>query len=907
MEFDILGNKLLKDIDIAYNEAISTRVSNIQDAINEVVNDFKIQKHSLMGIANLDALNDYSQISTSEIIPSLIKIGYYKHIRNSEVSTAIPAIVDIGKSNGLNITYTKVNEESGCKLIQNIAIRIVLSLPDNFFNVKIFDASSNGANFSSLLALDKVKPNFYSTENTIHNELNNILSELTNIQTNKLSFKYQTVEKYNQKESTKIPYQVLIINNYPDSFIYRRDSLSSLKKIIENGKKYGVLVLMTTDLDLLQKNTTRYSFTNEIDGEIGTLEILGDGKFRSSRIKELDDTFENFSLIIDSELPTKRSDIISFLNNRLIEFEKREKEKSKNAFNFERFYQDAKLSHNFWASKSDEYIHIPLGFPINYKPYNSDHSYFHLGILTDEKGNKIGNYHGLIGGETGSGKSVLINNLIINSCYYYSPEELQFIIIDLKGNEYPEYHKLPHIKVLFQDSSKIDIGLNVLDYIKSIYEERVQLFKKTKVNEFLQYRTKEKLPRLVCIIDEFQSFNQSDNNEVKRKSAEIIDLIVGKGRAYGIHLILASQSLANVNINSASLTNINFRLVLRLDEQSGRQILSPGNNETLKFPDLQLVYNNTRGFEKSDNKIIKLPFLKGNLIIPHIDYFESKLTEQHNYNKKKYLLPGEKDVLLDSNIHITESITSNQSKENKMYLGTPYFIKEEDNYISFNPESENNLLMIGQDYNTAYRLLSVLIIQFKAYNPENKVYYLNYVPKSSKFHSIFNMLNSEKFKIDKSNDAEGIYDLLIEEITRRKNIELLESEYLLVLPQLNTDSSLNTRMSSIMAKIKIILETGPSVGIYSVIFVESYNALSEINSMNNLSKFKIALRGGDSNRIMPNKASVDDEGFVYLSAPTPYTVMNPDYINVFNSYSSIFQISDLGRKSVIEQLFNRLD
>ncbi len=907
MGIDTLGNKLLQDIDIAYDEAINTRVLNIQEAVNEIVNNFKVKKHSLMGIANLDALNDYSQIPTSEIIPSLIKIGYYKHLRNSDISTSIPAIVDIGNGNGLNVAYTKINEESGCKLIQNIAIRIALSLPDNFLNVKIFDASSNGANFSFLLALDKVKSNFYSTENAIHNELNNVLSELTIIQTDKLSFQYQTVEEYNRKESAKIPYQVIIINNYPDNFIYRRDSLSALKKIIENGKKYGILVLMTTDLDLLQKNATGFGFTNEIDGKIGTLEILGDGKVKSLGIKELDDAFENFSLAIDSELPAKRSNIITFLNNRLIEHEKREKEKSKNAFSFENFYQEAKLSNNFWTSKSDENIRIPLGFPVNYKPYDSNHSYFHLGILTDEKGNKVGNYHGLIGGETGSGKSVLINNLIINSCYYYSPEELQFIIIDLKGNEYPEYHKLPHIKVLFQDSSKIDIGLNVLDYIKSIYEERVQLFKKAKVNEFSQYRTKEKLPRLVCIIDEFQSFNQSENNEIKRKSAEIIDLIVGKGRAYGIHLILASQSLANVNINSASLTNINVRLVLRLDEQSSRQILSPGNNETLKFPDLQLAYNNTRGYEKNDNKIIKLPFLKGNLITPHIEYFDSKLTEQLNYNKKKYLLPGEEDVLLDSNVHITESISKNQSKEKKIYVGTPYFIKEDDNYISFNAESENNLLMIGQDYNTAYRLISLLIRQFMAYNPENKVYYLNYVPKSSKFYSVFNSLNSEKFKLDKSNDAEGIYDLLIEEIARRKDIEHLESEYLLVLPQLNTDASLNTRMSPLMAKIKTILETGPAVGIYSVVFVESYNALGEINSLNNLSKFKIALRGGESNRIMPNKASVDDDGFIYLSAPSPYTIMNPDYVNVFNSYSTSFQISDLGWKSVIEQLFNRLD
>lgn len=87
-------------------------------------------------------------------------------------------------------------------------------------------------------------------------------------------------------------------------------------------------------------------------------------------------------------------------------------------------------------------------------------------------------------------------------------------------------------------------------------------------------------------------------------------------------------------------------------------------------------------------------------------------------------------------------------------------------------------------------------------------------------------------------------------------------------------------------------------------FVDSYNSLSEIGVLNNYSKFKIALKGGDSHKIMPNKLEVDDNGFVYLSAPTPFTIMNPDYIQVYNSYADVSYASD-SVKQVIINLFEK--
>lgn len=904
MNITQLGTVLIKDIDDAYDKAVQNRNQQIHSAVNDFVKEFTDNSLSLYGVANIDAIKNYEQIPTSVKMPSLMKIGYLSHKKGKSLAIpAIPAIINLQDSLGINVCYSKSSEVQGCAIIQNIALRYILSLPDNLLDISILDSTSNGSNYGHLLALSKVKANLYTTEQAIITKLNEITENFTKLQMEKLTFKYQTIEEFNNANDNKIPYKLMIVNNYPDAFLFRREGLNTLKRVLELGKKFGVCVLMTSDIDLL--NNQQIGFKDDISNKIGRIEIEGDKLVRHSGIKELVAFDENYQLLLDNEHLSKALGVITYLNDRHIAFEKAQNELERNKYSFEEFYKAAKTE--LWTKSSIDCLSIPLGFPINYKPKDAQYATIHFGMQTDEKGNKEGNYHALIGGETGSGKSVLINNLIINACYYYSPEELQLFVIDMKGNEYPEYFKLPHIKVLFQDASKIEVGLNVLEYVRKMYEHRVQLFRKEKVNEFDQYRNLHKLPRILCVIDEFQTFNQSENGEVKRKSSEIIDLLVGKGRAYGIHMILASQSLANVNLNDASETNINVRLALRLDEKASRQILSSGNNETLKFPDLQLVYNNKKGYEKQDNKVIKLPFLKGNLVKQHIDVFNQNLTDVININKKKYLLPGETEISIYNNERILKLLKSDNNDSNYLYFGEPYLIKEDDSYYFFSQETENNLLMIGQDYKTAYRLLFLFIIQFKNSKSNKKVHYVNYLNKANQYYNTFDKLQGDCFEIITSDNAELFFDKILDEINTRKSQDIIGSELLIVLPQLNNETSLNTRMSPMMTKLKTILETGPNVGIYSILYVDSYNSLSDINSLNNLCKFKIALLGGDSSRIMPNRATVDEEGFVYFQSPQPFIGGNPEYVIVYNSFETNNQILNDNYKGIIMTLFSSID
>jgi DNA segregation ATPase FtsK/SpoIIIE-like protein len=153
----------------------------------------------------------------------------------------------------------------------------------------------------------------------------------------------------------------------------------------------------------------------------------------------------------------------------------------------------------------------------------------------------------LIAGKTGSGKSTLMHILITNLALYYSPQEIQFYLIDFKkGVEFRAYAAcgLPHARVIAIESDR-EFGLSVLERLDAILQERGELFRQRGVQDVPSFRRefpREVLPRLLLLIDEFQEFFTSEDR-VSSRSALLLDRLIRQGRAFGIHAVLGSQTL----------------------------------------------------------------------------------------------------------------------------------------------------------------------------------------------------------------------------------------------------------------------------------------------------------------------------------------------------------------------------
>lgn len=195
----------------------------------------------------------------------------------------------------------------------------------------------------------------------------------------------------------------------------------------------------------------------------------------------------------------------------------------------------------------------------------------------------------LVGGAVGQGKSNLLLDIIFSLTAQYSPEELELLLLDFKrGLEFKRFDKdqqgknwMPHVRVLSLESNQ-EFGIAVLKYVETELERRSQLFKAADAHSITDYRASgEKLPRVLLIIDEFHILFEGDDSNVD-EAVRILELIAKQGRAYGIHLLLASQTTSGISglrIKGESIfAQFPLRMSLKNTVQESQAILSAHNS-----------------------------------------------------------------------------------------------------------------------------------------------------------------------------------------------------------------------------------------------------------------------------------------------------------------------------------------
>lgn len=149
--------------------------------------------------------------------------------------------------------------------------------------------------------------------------------------------------------------------------------------------------------------------------------------------------------------------------------------------------------------------------------------------------------HLLVAGQTGAGKSVCINSLIISILYRCSPEDVQMLMIDPKQVELSGYNDIPHLlSSVVTDPKKAPYALN---WAVNEMNQRYNLIAKRNVrgldayNDLLIAEGQKKLPHILIIVDELAELMMTSGKEVE----EAIQRIAQLGRAAGIHLVIATQ------------------------------------------------------------------------------------------------------------------------------------------------------------------------------------------------------------------------------------------------------------------------------------------------------------------------------------------------------------------------------
>lgn len=230
--------------------------------------------------------------------------------------------------------------------------------------------------------------------------------------------------------------------------------------------------------------------------------------------------------------------------------------------------KDILQSSNFQASKS----------PLTYALGKDISASCKFGIINKAP-------HMLVAGQTGSGKSVCLNSMLISLLYKASPEDVKIILVDPKRVEFTAYNGLPHM-LIPKAITEPDKAVSALTWLIGEMERRFTLFAEAKVRDLEEFNNKNevitgvepKLPYIVFIIDELGDLMLNNKKEVEEKIIKLTQ----KSRAAGIHLVVATQR-PSVNVITGLIKgNLPCRIAFAVAAfADSKTILDQGGAESL--------------------------------------------------------------------------------------------------------------------------------------------------------------------------------------------------------------------------------------------------------------------------------------------------------------------------------------
>ena len=384
--------------------------------------------------------------------------------------------------------------------------------------------------------------------------------------------------------------------------------------------------------------------------------------------------------------------------------------------------------------------------------------------------------HGLVAGMTGSGKSEWIITYILSMAINYSPEEVQFVLIDYKGgglaltfDNRENNIKLPHVVGTITNLDVVEIKRSLAS-IEAELKRRQAMFKKAReeLNEssmdiykyqelYRAGKLKEPMSHLFIISDEFA--------ELKAQQPEFMDELISTariGRSLGVHLILATQKPSGV-VNDQIWSNSKFRICLKVQDKSD-------SNEMIMCPDAALLKETGRFFlQVGYNEF----FAKGQSAYAGVPYFESdkKVTEVDSSvdfvdelgaiikrgdikkNNTEYVHKGEElPNILNYIIDVTKSQTLNikqlwlsripgviyvdKIKEKYGYQKEDYYLnpvigeydnpsEQSQNILSLPISKEGNVIIYGASGSGKENLLTTIMYSvMTTYTPQEAIMYV---------------------------------------------------------------------------------------------------------------------------------------------------------------------------------------
>ena len=605
----------------------------------------------------------------------------------------LPLCATLPRETSLLISSSGKERGSCISFLQNAMMRVLTSIPPGKAKFTLIDPVGLGQSFANVLHLadyeeSQLLDRAWTEPRHIETQLARLTEHMETVIQKYLRNEFQSIDEYNEQAGEIAePYRFLVIADLPNNF--SENASKRLASIITSGQRCGVHVLIHRDNSLTLPAGLDEDTLNRIPVRI----VEKEGTFRIDE-EELQD------LPLTLESPPSESVATTVV-----------KQVGETADSTHRvevpFSVISPNSDEVWTHSTKDKLAVPLGRSGATKLQN----------LTLGRGTA---QHALIAGKTGSGKSTLLHVLITNLALWYSPDEVEFYLVDFKkGVEFKTYatNKLPHARVVAVESDR-EFGISVLQKIDEELKRRGELFRELGVQDIAGFReaSTDAMPRILLIIDEFQEFFV-DDDRIAQEANLLLDRLVRQGRAFGIHAIMGSQTLDGAyTLSRSTMGQMAVRMALQCSEQDSYIILNEDNAAArlLSRPG-EAIYNDAAGNVEGNSpfQVVWLNDKEREVLL------EDLIERDNGTNREMVVYEGNQPVHLQDNSAFNALQVSEKPLAARAWLGGAMAIKE-DTSATFRPTSASNLLIVGQqDETTTNMVASVMCSLDKQYSPND--------------------------------------------------------------------------------------------------------------------------------------------------------------------------------------------
>ncbi|WRC46694.1 DNA translocase FtsK [Helicobacter pylori] len=654
------GN-LLKELDDAYLDKVVAK-KEPESFLKPIVSRIEDYQKSIRQIQA--QFTDAPQFNEEGAYPQFLSCG----------------LLEIKGKNGANMEFLLpkvypfppkslyIEHEKDGQFLREMLMCLLSSVPLVQLEVVLVDALSLGGIFNlARRLLDKDNDFIYQqrilTESKEIEEALKHLYEYLKVNLQEKLAGFRDFVHYNENATDPLPLKALFLSGVD---ALSQNALYYLEKIMRFGSKNGVLSFVNLESEKNNQSAEDLKRYAEFFKDRTSFECL---------------KYLNVEVINDHGIQSQHMQ--DFADKIKAYYEKKKVVK--------RELKDLQKDKEFWTKSSQSKVSVPVGWDINHKEVC-----FEIGNAQN---------HTLICDHSGSGKSNFLHVLIQNLAFYYAPNEIQLFLLDYKeGVEFNAYVADPPLEHarLVSVASSVSYGITFLKWLCDEMQKRAELFKQFNVKDLSDYRKHEKMPRLIVVIDEFQVLF-SDNKSTKAVEGHL-NTLFKKGRSYGVHLVLATQTMRGTDINPSFKAQIANRIALPMDAEDSSSVL--GDDAACELVRPEGIFNNNGGNRKYHTKmsIPKAP-----------DDFKSFLTKIHAEFNQRNLTPIDRKIYNGETALKMPNIL--KANEMRLHLGKKVDYEQKDLIVEFE-NSESHLLVVSQDLNARIALMKLLFQNIKSANKE---------------------------------------------------------------------------------------------------------------------------------------------------------------------------------------------